>query len=314
MLNVFRDYVEYVFLGMFVSGIFFIIDDDIKLLVSRFELRQSLKMKQMNVIKTDSISLHITQLLDMLPGKKRKASEFIRRSVTAGLVVLIVTAFAAGSPACYVAALLALAAPYIVLRIRCEKLRAEVSDEREKLISLILSAYRRNNLNIEKAIEYAAAQTDDLPHTSPVLSTMLLRLRECGNEEDVRNVTDGFAQSVGSGWARSLAVNIRMAYVQGRDIHMTLEEQLKQIVETKQLMQERMRSNNESIRMTAFMIPATIVITAALAAGQMNMPVSQVIKTQFSDSTGCVLFLVIIILFIFNLASTQLFLKKRTDL
>lgn len=314
MLSMFRDYADHVFLAMFVSGIFFIIDDDIKLLVNRLDLRRSLRMEQMNVKKTGSISHHITQLLDMLPGRKRSASGFIRVSVTAAAVVFVITAVGAGAPVCFITAALALAVPYVFLRLRCEKLRAEVSDEREKLMTLMLSAYRMNNLNIEKAIEYAAAQTEDLPHTSPVLSTMLLRLRECSNEDDVRRVTDGFAEATGGSWARSLAVNIRMAYVHGRDIHITLEEQLKQTAETKQLMQERMRSNNESIRMTAFMIPATIAVTAALAAGQMNMSLLQVVKAQFSDSTGCMLFIAIIVLFIFNLASTQLFLKKRTDL
>ena len=52
MLSAFQDHVEYVFLAMAVSGIFFIIDDDIKLLVNKFELKRSLKMKQMNVRKT----------------------------------------------------------------------------------------------------------------------------------------------------------------------------------------------------------------------------------------------------------------------
>lgn len=314
MQNAFLNHVEYIFFGMLISGIFFIIDDDIKLLISRFELRQSLKMKEMNVIRADSISRHIDVLLAILPGKRYSASDFMRISVAAATVVLILTAISAGAPACYAAALVTLFIPYIILRLKCEKIRSQVSDEREKLISIILSAYRRNNLNIEKAIEYAAAQNNDLPHTSQILSTMLLRLRECGDEKDVQNVTDGFAQAVGGGWARSIAANIRIAYVHGRDIHMTLEEQLKQVVETRQLMQERMRSNNESIRMTAFMIPATIVITTALAAGQMNMTISQIVKAQFGDSTGCMLFLVIMVLFIFNLASTQLFLKKRTEL
>ncbi len=314
MLSVFRDYADHVFLAMFVSGIFFIIDDDIKLLVSRFELRRSLRMEQMNVRKTGSISRHIARMLDMLPGRKHDASWFIRISLTIAAAVFIVTAVSAGKPACFAAAAVALVMPYALLRVRYEKLRAEVSDEREKLMNLILTSYRMNNLNIEKAIEYAASQTDDLPHTAPVLSTMLLRLRECGDEDDVRRVTDRFAQAIGGSWARSLAVNIRMAYVHGRDIHITLEEQLKQTAETKQLMQERMRSNNESIRMTAFMIPATIAVTAALAAGQMDMSLLQVVKAQFSDNTGCMLFIAIVVLFMFNLASTQLFLKKRTDL
>lgn len=314
MLNAFQDHVDLIFLGMLVSGIFFIIDDDIKLIVNRFELRQSLRLQQMNVRKTGGVSRHITALLDMLPGKKRKASDFIRRSVMAAAAAVLVTAVCVGYPACIAAGAVTLAIPYAFLRIRCEKLRAEVNDEREKLISLILSAYRMNDLNIEKAIEHAAAQTADLPHMSPLLSTMLLRLRECGNESDIRSVTDGFAKAVGSGWAKTLAVNIRMAYAEGRDIHITLEEELRQIAETKQLMQERMRNNNESVKMTVFMVPATIAITAALAVGQMDMPLTQVIKTQFSDSTGCLLFMAIVVLFVFNVAATQIFLKKKTDI
>lgn len=314
MLNAFQDHVEYIFLGMVISGIFFIIDDDIKLLVNRFELKQSLKLKRMNVRKTGGISRHIAHMLDALPGKKRQASEFIRISVMLAAVIFAAAAVCVGSPACFAAAFTAFAAPYIFLRVRYEKLISAASEEREKLISLILSSYRMNNLNIEKAIEYAASQTEDLPHTAPLLSTMLLRLRECSNESDVRTVTDGFAEAAGGGWARTLAVNIRAAYINGRDIHITLEEQLRQISETKQLMQERMRSNNESVRMTFFMVPATLLITTILAVRQMDMPLRQIIKAQFSNSTGCMLFMAILLLFIFNIASTQIFLKKRTDL
>lgn len=314
MLSVFQDHVEYVFLAMAVSGIFFIIDDDIKLLVNKFELKRSLKMKQMNVRKTGSVSRHIAHMLDTLPGKKRRASEFIKVSVTLSAVVFIATAVCVGSPACFAAGSAVLAAPYIYLRSRYEKLISAAGEEREKLISLILSSYKMNNLNIEKAIEYAASQTADLPHTAPLLSKMLLRLRECSNENDVRDVTERFAEAAGGGWARTFAVNIRAAYIRGRDIHISLEEELKQISETKQLMQERMRSNNESVRMTFFMVPATLLITTVLAVRQMNMPLLQLIKAQFSNSTGCMLFMAILLLFIFNIVSTQIFLKKRTDL
>ena len=314
MLSAFQDHVEYVFLAMAVSGIFFIIDDDIKLLVNKFELKRSLKMKQMNVRKTGSVSRHIAHMLDTLPGKKRSASEFIKVSVTLSAVVFIAAAVCVGSPACFAAGAAVLAAPYIYLRSRYEKLISAAGEEREKLISLILSSYKMNNLNIEKAIEYAASQTADLPHTAPLLSKMLLRLRECGNENDVRNVTERFAEAAGGGWARTFAVNIRAAYIRGRDIHISLEEELKQISETKQLMQERMRSNNESVRMTFFMVPATLLITTVLAVRQMDMPLLQLIKAQFSNSTGCMLFMAILLLFIFNIVSTQIFLKKRTDL
>lgn len=314
MLNAFQDHVEYVFLAMAVSGIFFIIDDDIKLFVNKFELKRSLKLKQMNVRKTGSVSRHIAHMLDMLPGKKRRASEFIKVSVTLSAVVFIATAVCVGSPACFAAAFMALVGPYIFLRVKYEKMISAAGEEREKLISLILSSYKMNNLNIEKAMEYAASQDEDLPHTAPLLSTMLLRLRECSNEDDVRVVTDRFAEAAGGGWARMLAVNIRAAYINGRDIHITLEEQLRQISETKQLMQERMRSNNESVRMTFFMVPATLLITTIMAVRQMDMPLLQLIKAQFSNSTGCMLFMAILLLFIFNIVSTQIFLKKRTDL
>ncbi len=314
MLSVFLDHIEYVFLGMVVSGIFFIVDDDIKLFVSRFELRRSLKAEKMNVIKGGNLNRHISHLLNIFPGKKVDASAFMRLSVILAVIIFIVTAIAVGAPVCFAVSVLSLVFPYILLRFRYEKLRSEVNDEREKLISTILSAYRINNLNIEKAIEYAAGQTKELPHTSVILSTMLLRLRECGNNADVRRVTDDLALSIGSSWARSLALNIRVAYISGRNVSLTLEEQLKQIRETKQLMQERLRSNSESIRMTTYMVPITMAVTAVMASSQMNMKISEIIKVQFGDSTACMLFITIIVLFAFNLAATQIILNKKTDI
>ena len=314
MLNAFQDHVEYVFLGMVISGIFFIIDDDIKLFISRVQLRHSLRMEQMNVMKKGSIEHHIAHMLSIFPGKNVSASGFIRTTGMFAAVVFIVTVMSAGAPACFASAGMALTVPYGILRFRYEKLRSEVNDEREKMMSILLSAYRINNLNIEKAIEYTAGQTKDLPHTSVILSTMLLRLRECSNDADVRRVMDDLAKSIGNGWARSFAVNIRMAYVSGRNISVTLEEQLKQIRETRQLMQERLRSNSESVRMTTFMIPITLAVTAVMACGQMNMTPIEIVKVQFGDSTACMLLIVIIFLFMFNMAATQLVLRKKTDI
>lgn len=314
MLNVFHDYADHFFTAILCAGIFLIISDDLKVFVSRLRLRYSLRFKGTDIRKERGIRLHVEELLDMLPGKKIGAAAFMRITLVLSIAAFAASALSVGAPVCFAVSASAAVLPYAVLRIKCEKLRVEVNDEREKLVSLILSAYRMNNFNIEKAVEYAAAQSEDIPHTSALLSPMLLRLRECGNGDDVRRVTDGFAEAIDRPWARTLAASIRVAYVQGRDIHVTLEEQLKQIRETKQLMQERLRSNSESIRMTNFMIPATMALTVMLAVNQMGMTLKEFIKAQFGDSTAVMLFLLITVLFIFNLAASQLLKNNKIDL
>lgn len=316
MLKILCDYADDMLLLIFLAGIFLIIDNDIKIFLSRMRLRRELKLKELNIQKTGRLEHHITGLLDMLPdaGRGRNAADFIRRSVMTAAAVFIVTSLGAGFPAGVAAAAVVMLLPYMLLRMRCEKIRAAVNDECEKLLSTILSAYRINNFNIEKAIEHAAGQSAEIPRTSAILSTMLLRMRECGDEEDVRRVTEGFAEAVGSSWARLLAVNIRMAYVDGRDIHITLEEQLRQIKESKQLMQERLRSNNESMRMITYMIPAAMAITCVLAVGQMGMTPAELVKAQFGDSTACILMLLIVLFFIFNIGISKVVLMKKTDI
>jgi hypothetical protein len=198
--------------------------------------------------------------------------------------------------------------------MKCIKLRTAIGQEREKLVSIMLSAYRMSNYNIEEAIEYTSSRKEDLPETSSLLSSLLLRLRECSNAEEIRKVTENFAEAAGGGWARILAVNIRMACTNGTDIHVTLEELLKQIREGKVLMEERMRSNSESLRMTTVMIPVTMAVTIVISLKQLDMSLKELITSQFSDNISCMLFLAIIILFMFNLAAAQLMKKRTIDL
>lgn len=314
MLNVFHDYADHFFTVMLCIGIFLIVFDDLKIFISRAYLRYLLRLKKVNIRRAGGLRLHIEEMLNMLPGKHMNTSAFFILTFVCAAAAFVGTAVTAGMPVCFAACAAAGAMPYAVLRLRCEKLRVEVNDEREKLLSLILSAYRMNNFNIEKAVEYAASQSEDIPHTSALLSSMLLRLRECSNGDDVRRVTDGFAESVNRPWGRALAASIRVAYVQGRDIHVTLEEQLKQIRETKQLMQERLRSNSESIRMTNFMIPATMALTVMLAVNQMGMTLKGFVMAQFGDSTAVTLFMMIIVLFVFNIGASQLLKNNKIDL
>jgi Flp pilus assembly protein TadB len=309
-----REYVDLICLLMFVFGIILIIYEDIKIMADKIQLRHSLKERSMNMRKSGKLKHHITMLLDMLPGKKMKASAFFTISAICFFTVFIVTANVMGAAVCIFASVFVGLLPYIVLRMKCIKLRTAIGQEREKLVSIMLSAYRMSNYNIEEAIEYTSSRKEDLPETSSLLSSLLLRLRECSNAEEIRKVTENFAEAAGGGWARILAVNIRMACTNGTDIHVTLEELLKQIREGKVLMEERMRSNSESLRMTTVMIPVTMAVTIVISLKQLDMSLKELITSQFSDNISCMLFLAIIILFMFNLAAAQLMKKRTIDL
>ena len=182
------------------------------------------------------------------------------------------------------------------------------------MLSILLSAYRMNGGNISEALEFTATQKKEIPETSPVLQQMVMRLRESENNDMIHRAVKSFADSVNSNWARLLAADIKLAFTEGAGISLALEEILNQLREAEVLMEERIRMNNEGSRMTIIMIPLTFVITTVMAVKQLDVPLTDMVRNQFSDATATIMFMAMIFMFIFNLAAGELVKNRKLDI
>lgn len=301
-MTILRDYADLIFLLVFSAGVFIIIKEDVHMAVSRLKLRRSLKQRNMNMKRPGSLEGHISRLLRSC-GSEKRPSDLIRSSalwaVLSGTGAGILCGPAGGITGGAAAGLI----PYIILRMRCSRRKKAIAGEGERLVSTILSSYRMSCGKMEEALEYTARQTQDLPFTSRMIAGLLLRLRECSTEEGMRIAVEEAALVPGLGWSKVLGVNIRLACARGTDVSGALETLLGYIRDSKILMQERLRDNSESGRMTYIMIPLAMAVTVFLAKSQTGLSLVQLAGCQFGDPAGAVLFMLILVLFIFNVAA-----------
>lgn len=315
MVRLLSENVDVIVLAGFFLGGILVLWDDIDAAVTRVGLRRSLARRRRSRRRKAPWQLHLDGLFQLLPVSQRMEPEvFAAVSFAIAFVVMYLTVRSVSGAVCILFAMVSGMVPYGILRLRCEIVRSKVSGEGSKMISLLLSSYRMNGGNISEALEFTAAQIRDIPETAPVLQQMVLRLRESENDEMIFRATKGFADSIGSNWARLVAANIRLAFSEGAGISMALEEILNQLREAEILMEERIRMNNESSRMTVFMIPLTFVITTVMAVKQLDVPLADLIKNQFSDTAATVMFMSMIFLFLFNLAAGELIKNRKLDI
>lgn len=315
MVRLLSENVDLFVLAGFVLGGILVLWDDIDALITKVVLRRSLARRKRSRKRKSAWQLHIEDLFQLLPDSKRmEPGVFAAVSSALAFIVMYMTMRTVSPLLCITFALASGAVPYGILRLRCEIIRSKVSGEGSRMISILLSAYRMNGGNISEALEFTAAQDKDIPETAPVLQQMVLRLRESESDEMIYRATKSFADSVNSNWARQVASNIRISFAEGTGIALALEEVLNQLREAEMIMEERIRMNNESSRMTVFMIPLTFLITTVMAVRQLDIPLSDLLENQFGDTVATVMFMAMVFLFIFNLAACELVKHRKLDI
>ncbi len=286
--------------------------------VRRFLIMKKLQREEERRVRKRTVfERKIDEMLLLFPKLIKigiDSEKYLLISLTLGAVMFALSAFVMPPWAALIPCMAGMGMPFGILWICCETERSKIANEGIRLISMLLSAYRVNDYNILEAMEYLIKQKSDLPHTAPVISVMLIKLRQSDNRETVSEALDNFAGALGSNWAKMLALNIEQAYMKGTNIAIALEEIMNQLRDASALMQESLRMNNESVRMTVFMIPLSMLITAVLAMTQMGLTPDELIRNQFSDGISCMLFLAIVVLFAVNISAVELLKNKRIDI
>lgn len=203
--------------------------------------------------------------------------------------------------------------PYLLLRIRLESRRRRGSMEGEKLVSQLLRQYRICGGNIYEALERVIPLIDDCKVSRGLLYRMLLRLRNTGNDLEIRESASMFAFGIGTNWSHMLSGCIRMGAVRGLNVSLGLEDILLQMRQAKKRMEERKRLNNEAMRLTLFMVPLLYLSTVLLSTHYLEVPPAKFIKNQMGTAEGLLLLLLIAFLFTLNLALIEMVNNQKLD-
>ncbi|MGI6752411.1 MAG: hypothetical protein ACOX4U_07410 [Anaerovoracaceae bacterium] len=203
--------------------------------------------------------------------------------------------------------------PFAILYLRLETMRRKGSHEGIPLMTEFLRQYRITGGNIYETLEGIVNSTGRFKVSRKLIFTLLLQLRGSGDPAKIRQNTDAFSYGTDTNWGRMLAHNIYLSATAGIDISMGLEDILIQLRDAAALAEERKRLNSESVKMTVFMVPFTYLITGVMAVRYLDTPMWDFMDNQFRTSQGLLMFMIIGLLFLFNLFAVTFITNQKFD-
>ena len=297
---------------MFLTGLILLFSTSFAAYAKRRTLKRSLKAIDDRNIFSEA-SAYLNSLISAAAGKDVPGG----RVLAAGLISFAALFFVAGRvltlPAALAASLLFVASPIIMLELKAEATRGKASREGLSMVSELYRQYRIHDRNIYEALEYTIDDSLSFPVCRRFLSKLLLRLRSAGNSRDISESLKQFSFALGTSWGNMLATCIRLSATKGTDVSEGLSDIVAQLKAAGRNAEKRRRMNSESVRMAVFLIPFMYVGSFFLSVGYLNLSPAKFFRNQFLTNEGIMFFLLLIIMFVFNLCAIRVVANKKID-
>lgn len=297
----------------FLIGFWNIYSERVKCRWAKFRMHNRLKARKRALKEETKLEKHLRKVLSISLKKPMPPKVFIKFTTALFLVVLFTGAQNITFLSAFFMAVLIAAMPYLLLRVRIETIRRKSSYEGEKLISEFLCQYRICGLNVYKTMEQVILLSEGTKITGRLLFKLLLELRNTGNPQVMKEAAERFAYGINTNWSRMLANCIRISAESGVNVSLALEDILIQLREARLLFEERKRLNSESARMVVFFVPIMYLGTIVMSVQYLEIPFAKLVKNQFYTEQGFLLILLIIFLFLINLAFIEIINNQRFD-
>lgn len=297
----------------FLLGVWLLYSERMKSFWAKCRMHNRLKARRKAMRPETGLEKHLRKVLSISLKKPMDPKTFLSYSGSIFLLILLAGTQTVSATSAFVMAGLIAAMPYLLLRVRVESIRRKSSYEGEKLISEFLCQYRISGLNIYKTIEQVILISEGTKITGKLLFKLLLELRNTGDPQVMKEAADRFAYGINTGWSRMLANCIRISAESGINVTLALEDIQIQLREARLLYEERKRLNSESARMVVFLAPAMYLGTVLMSVKYLGMPFERLLKNQFCTEQGFLLILLILFLFLVNLALIEIINNQRFD-
>ncbi|WP_324823738.1 hypothetical protein [Sinanaerobacter sp. ZZT-01] len=295
-----------------IGGYLILLYPAIQRLKGIFIVKKRLRMSEQKQNKS-AVYKHLDQLLVTTRLKAFNPYSFLIFSILLSIVLLYLGIQNFSGMVVLLLSIFGGVLPYGLLRIRLEGMRHKGSFEGEKVISEFLRQYRICNYNVHETLEQIIGHLEHSKISQRLFFQILIRLRNTGNPELIREACDLYYFGIHTNWSRMLATNLRMASEKGVNISLAVEDILIQLRDARSASEERRRMNSEATRMTVFMVPILYVSTIFLSCRYMDLPFSNFCVNQFNTSQGLLFFLFIWFSFLFNLLVLDFFNHHRFD-
>ncbi len=302
--------------ALFALGILLCMSRSLEQAQQRFLLMRRLRAERRAETEGEArqgIQTRLAQLMEGALGREIPGNRLLLLMFLLFLLVFGNAACVLRLPAALLAGGFAASLPCLLLRLRLADLRRRSSFEGEALLSELLRQYRGCGCNVFEALERSVAEGTGIRHSRKLLYSLLLELRASGSPERVRAATERFAYRIDTNWSRMLAHSIRLAAEKGSNISLSLEDVLIQLREARALAEERKRLNSESVRMVCVLLPLLYASTVFLAVRYLDVPPGRLLANQFGTPEGLLFFLLILALFLLNLALLALVNGQKFD-
>ena len=298
---------------LLLLGIVMLLRKQLALIPDYFNQKRRFSRIKKEQLEEKLSSKHLNNLLKTVMKKPISSSAFIALSLAFFIIIFAVSVSTLSIFQSFVVACCFTGLPYLLLRMKLERIRRKGSFEGEELVALLLTQYWASELNIMDTIEKVIVSGKNIKITSKVLSSMLIEIRSTGNKERIKRATDSFAYSINTSWSKMLAYHFRTAILSGSDIGLALEDILVQLREARALMEERKRINGESARITVFLIPILYLGSVLASIAFLGLTPLDFIKNQFFTPEGAGLFVISLFLFILNLVLLEIITNRKLD-
>lgn len=286
---------------------------DIDLLFRRYRLRHRLRAVRTADKRLPEPMQYIFELINI-----SFSGEFGKRFfIIAEAMLFIISYILAYRNYSYITAIavsaLTVAMPLLMLAVRLGADRAKASREAISLVSELHRQYRINRLNIYEAIEKTAVNEGAHPLSAKRLYSLLMRLRSACGPIETRDAVNSFVFSYGTFWAKMLGHCIRTAAEKGSDISEALSDIARQLRDASSLEEKRRLLNSEASRITLLLIPLMYIGCMATAVLYLGVEPLRLLKNQFLDPAGFMLFLICVFLFSMNMLILYSLSSSRFD-
>lgn len=296
-----------------LSGIVLMFSRDFKIIFMSIKMNRRLKTRLAQNRTPDFLTKHLRLLMRTVTGGR-----LTDRHLLAASLVIFAAVSAAGIRSCslgtaVLCGLLIGFMPYVLCRIRLESIRHKASFEGEAFVSLLLTKYRIASLNMQQALELAAADEKMPRLCRKLLVPIILTTHVTGDKDKIKEAFKGFAFAVNTNWGRMTAYNMTNSFISGMDVTDAIEDIIVQLREAKTISEERKRMNSEAGNLVMIMAPLSYIVSLVLAVKYVGVDVRMLFHNQFFTSQGFAFFVFIVFMFFINIALLKIVENKRFD-
>lgn len=176
--------------------------------------------------------------------------------------------------------------PYLILFVRLRSIHVTSSYEADTLVTELISQYKLNFLNMLEAIDQTIIRLRKDMYTRKSLFRLSLDMKESRSKEEIEEITNEFAYSLGTEWGKLLANNIYQAVANRDDVREGLEDILNELLALKSVNEANKQYNSESFIIIKIVAPAAYLFSVYGAIKWLGFSPQKFIEYQLKNPQG----------------------------